>query len=141
MNRQQRRGYLGEIDRLVDKIIRLEPSYEKRWGLYATAVNGWVEMGRTDGHKPEEIHRQIGGTLTHRLITAIGDEPIGSIHQALLYFASNAPAHQAASLQWQRSHPDEMLACSGNIPAWVRCKGSSPSLTSHTCSICGRRSS
>jgi hypothetical protein len=116
MNRQQRRGYLGEIDRLVTKILRADPSWEERWNSFAGCVKGRIEMGRRDGIAAEEISKDIGGALAHRLITAIGPEPIGSMHQALLYFASNAPAHQAASAAWQRAHPDEMLALQRQYP-------------------------
>jgi hypothetical protein len=115
MNRQQRRSYLGAIDKLCDKIVRSGPSWEERWNMFSGCLKGFIEMGQRDNHRPEEISAEIGGILASRLITAIGEEPVDAMHQALLYFMSSVPAHRDVSVAWQRAHPEEMLAFAAAI--------------------------
>jgi len=93
---------------MADK-IRNEKSWEDRFDAHCGCLQSITALADARTLDPMEVCEEIRGALAKAVIEAMAAPPVTEIHQALLYFASSAPAPPRGAVA--RRRPTQCVAC------------------------------
>jgi hypothetical protein len=92
MNRRQRLSFRAATQIIVDKIVREEDTWEKRFGAIAGTYQAIHKLAADRGLDPREAVEELGGEVARQVVARLGAPPIGELYQALCYVGSRDPA-------------------------------------------------